>query len=186
MNRREMCNNECTTHQNNECTTQQQRECFDKQPLLLTTSIKDSHFLAPLSAARSHSRRLRGLRPARPGRARLGMTLEPSLGTTALYRADVSRRPPIGKAATDRSCPTASRIRGTRSESPENGSELPQNGSESPAQGVPYRGILDFPPPAIAEHMWLRHSQTCQGTSLQRYLTYKKTYPPKPLPQAYA
>ena len=33
---------------------------------------------------------LRGLRPTRPGRARLGMTLEPLLGSTALYRADVS------------------------------------------------------------------------------------------------
>ena len=28
--------------------------------------------------------------PARPRRARLGMTLEPLLGSTALYRADVS------------------------------------------------------------------------------------------------
>ena len=28
--------------------------------------------------------------PARPGRARLGMMLEPLLGSTALYRADVS------------------------------------------------------------------------------------------------
>ena len=34
------------------------------------------------------SRVLRGLRPARPGRARLGMTLEPLLCSTALYRAE--------------------------------------------------------------------------------------------------
>ena len=33
---------------------------------------------------------IRGCRPARPGRARLGMTLEPLLGSTALYRADTS------------------------------------------------------------------------------------------------
>jgi len=36
------------------------------------------------------------LRPARPGRARLGMTLEPLLGSTALYRADVSLEYIIG------------------------------------------------------------------------------------------
>ena len=34
--------------------------------------------------------RVWGPRPARPGRARLGMTLEPLLGSTALHRADVS------------------------------------------------------------------------------------------------
>ena len=33
---------------------------------------------------------LTGLRPARPGQAHLGMTLEPLLGFTALHRADIS------------------------------------------------------------------------------------------------
>ena len=36
------------------------------------------------------ARELWGRRPARPGRAGLGMTLEPLLGFTALDRADVS------------------------------------------------------------------------------------------------
>ena len=109
---------------------------------------------------RSERNQAGGLMPARPGRAHLGTTLEPLLGSTAPDRADVSWNT-SSELSAGPFCETSPSVRLAGSS----------------------KNLKDLQDAAADHSLFLLGINVKEERrSLQGYLTYTKTHPPRTLP----